>query len=315
VGKTHRIHVDGNTLVATEHNPEAAGTPIIFVHGILANIFAQESVLAEVLADNHWYSLSLPGHYPATVNQSFFPHELTPEFMGHIMSEAIRQLTGGKPARLMGHSTGGYVALTVAHTAPELVEDICLVGGFAVGRWGSPVLRSAQIMANLPFFGRIAFTAYMSLSINKPPLTHLFFRLAAHNQQAMRQNPHYEHEIALAVRDYPKLDLGAIYPYFRVMPHTSIMHWLQDISHSVTILHGDHDPVIPPQHARRMAQALPNRQVHWIAQSGHLPFLENFEVFTRLVRAWVAQTSADSEAQAFNTPVMPISRAESMIIH
>jgi pimeloyl-ACP methyl ester carboxylesterase len=296
MSELHSLSIEGHTLVATEHNSNAAGTPIIFIHGILGSIFLQEPVLADVLAGYHWYSLSLPGHYPATLNQSFAPHDLTPEFMGRIMSEAVRQLTGGGPARLLGHSTGGYASLTVAHTAPELVESICLVDAFAFGRWGSPALRPGQLMANLPGIGRAVFTTYTRRTMGKPAIVKLFLRYASHNVQAMRQNPCYEETIRLTLRDSAQLDSASLYPYFHNMPHTNIIEWLRDITLPVTVLHGDCDPIIPPQHGEEMARALPNSRLQWFRQTGHLPYIENVEEFTRFVQAWAAQTPADKDA-------------------
>ena len=282
------IPVGEQTLAAVEHNSTAEGTPIIYMHGILNSVYIQESILAEVLADRHWYALSLPGHYPAVLGANFVPDDLTPDFMAETMSAAVRELAGGGPVRLLGHSTGGYAALAIAHTAPELLESVCLVDAFATGRWGSLALRPSQILANVPGVGRALFGAYMRMARGNRLFVSMFHRFITPNARNLRQNPAFVTSIDLAARDSAHLDIPSLFAYFRNMPHTSIMDWLPGIDVPVTILHGDCDPVIPPRHAQEMANALPHADLRWFAGAGHSPFLEQPARFAEEVRAWAA---------------------------
>lgn len=53
------------------------------------------------------------GHYPATFPAGFQTATLTPELITRLLITAIRSLTDGQPAILVGHSPGGFAALVI----------------------------------------------------------------------------------------------------------------------------------------------------------------------------------------------------------
>ncbi|MBO8140747.1 MAG: alpha/beta fold hydrolase [Firmicutes bacterium] len=54
------------------------------------------------------------------------------------------------------------------------------------------------------------------------------------------------------------------------------------------VVHGTEDRVVPPRFARELAERIPGAQLHWIAGSGHLPFVEAPEQFNRAVLDFLA---------------------------
>ena len=72
------IDIKGHTLAAFGYNEEIDSIPIIFIHGFTASIaFWKRCQVPLVDEQFQWYSLSLPGHYPAMLPEGFEDPDLT----------------------------------------------------------------------------------------------------------------------------------------------------------------------------------------------------------------------------------------------
>ncbi|MCH1883783.1 alpha/beta fold hydrolase [Agrococcus sp. ARC_14] len=117
-----RVPVDGGELVATVWNADAAGIPVVAIHGITANHRSFSPLVARldvpVLAVDlrgRGGSRALPGPYGL-------------EQHAEDLAAAIRAAGFGR-ARIVGHSMGGFVGVRLAHAHPELVASLVLVDG------------------------------------------------------------------------------------------------------------------------------------------------------------------------------------------
>lgn len=281
------LTIEGHTLAYAVHNPDAENPPIIYIHGILNTINMQVLQFSKILAGKRWIALSLPGHYPATLAEGFRTDDLSASFMGRVLSAAVREIGGGQPVRLIGHSTGGFASLTIAYTAPELVEALCLINAFANGRWSSLALRPAQVMANLPVMSRPVFTMYTRFAAGNALMTHIFLDAITHNYRKLRKEPMAAAVFKVLLEQASHLHAGDLYHYFHKMPHTDIRAWLPQIQTPTLILHGDKDPVILPEHARQMDALLPNSTLTWFKNCGHIPFDEAFDALDAALNTWL----------------------------
>ena len=101
------LNIHGHTLAALSYNDDIDSIPIVFIHGFTANIaFWARLQVPRVAERFHWYSLSLPGHYPALFPEHFRDADLTPELFPRLLLPAIQELVGTQPVILAGHSTG-----------------------------------------------------------------------------------------------------------------------------------------------------------------------------------------------------------------
>src|SRR5690348_5298886 len=96
------------TLDYTEHSTN--GVPIIFIHGITHNQYNWLDFPQQFTSLGRVITLSLPGHFPSRFPSKFWQGTLTDSWVGDTMAAALEQLTGGEPAILIGHSTGGYAS-------------------------------------------------------------------------------------------------------------------------------------------------------------------------------------------------------------
>ena len=80
------LQIKGHEIVALPFNEEKTGTPAIFIHGLTASVhFWGASNPPVVQERTRWYSLSLPGHYPARFPSEFRAEDLTAEMMASVL--------------------------------------------------------------------------------------------------------------------------------------------------------------------------------------------------------------------------------------
>lgn len=275
----------GHTLTLLAGNADAPGEPVVLIHGIISlPLYARMTLLTPTLQDRPWYAISLPGHAGATYPDDFTPADLTPERIGEIMAGAVRQLTDGKPALIIGHSTGGTSALLIAASAPELASAVISVSGFVIGRWGSS-LGFSQQLARLakPLFSMAFFPARTPLAALN---ARFHSRLWAKDWNGYRADD-YNRDILAAIHDDMKLaTANKMWPWFYQMPRTDVSPLLKQIKAPVLAIAGDKDPVVPPEHARIIAESTGGKLVY-LQGVGHLPMQEHRVQFTEAVDTWL----------------------------
>ncbi|MBE2198045.1 MAG: alpha/beta hydrolase [Anaerolinea sp.] len=287
-GRQHEFQLDGHTIVALAYNAGQDKTPVIFLHGITASVSMWEVGQIPLLADYPWYSLSLPGHYPASFPGGFQTAELTPELITRLLSEAIRQLTGGQPAILVGHSTGGFAALAVAATAPALVKGVCSIAGFAHGRW-TGALGLLQMLSRSGAAGRSLFKLNMRILTRSQWVYRQALGLYAHDRQAIYKHPALGPFLALNYPATQQLDIDAMLHWFQRMPDVDISAWLPQIDAPTLALFGDHDPIVPPAQGHLIAGRVPGSEKQVFAGVGHLPTSERTAVYHAVMTDWLQQ--------------------------
>ena len=147
------IVIPGQRLAVRPANVQLPGTPVIFIHGITANVDLWEPSLPESIRDGRrWYSLSLPGHHPSQIDLATFGSwdVVTPALWADWYEQAISQLVGDQPVDLVGWSTGGFTGLTLAAHYPQRVRSLLSISGFAIGRW----------LGWLGFFQRLSLSSF-----------------------------------------------------------------------------------------------------------------------------------------------------------
>src|SRR4051794_21086163 len=112
-------------IVHMWHDERGEGDPVVLLHGGLTDSRCFTGNL-DVLADT--FKIYLPdrrghGHTPDA------PGPITIELMAQDTIAFLEQVVGG-PARLVGYSAGGTVALRVAMLRPDLVERLILISTF-----------------------------------------------------------------------------------------------------------------------------------------------------------------------------------------
>jgi pimeloyl-ACP methyl ester carboxylesterase len=282
----HDLDIDGHRIVALGFNEDKAGTPVFFIHGITSSVNFWADLQAPILKEHfRWYSLSLPGHYPAALPAGFQQHDLTAEMIARVLAGAIRQLVGQQPVILAGHSTGGFAALAIAATAPELVQSVITIGGFVQGRWHG-ALRPLQIEARMGRFGAALFKLQVKMSF----LTYPTFRLGSSfyvtKRSAYFAYPHLDTMLSRLYEDAQQFDLDTMLHYFNRMPDIDIAGWLPRINAPTLVLTGDRDGIVPPTQAHLIAAQVRDSTLVELKGVGHMPMCESPDEYAKAVTDW-----------------------------
>ena len=201
-----------------------------------------------------------------------------------------RRISRGAPMTLMGHSTGGLVALGVAMRAPDLVERLILISPVIwhdlhgiVGFWKQFIERPALMKT------------VMSLSLGPGQQSYPLFRASlralisdAHSfysdpivHEVLRHGyPHYQHTT-----------INAIMHTARVIGSADMRSDIAAQAPSVPtlIIHGGCDRIVPRAQSTWLQHHLPNADLHILPGAGHTSFGEQRCRFDQCVQAWANQ--------------------------
>lgn len=282
----HELHIEGHTIVALEYNADKAGTPAVLIHGIMSSVgFWPEE--GHIFHDQfHWFSLSLPGHYPAVFPDGFRHEDLTPERIARVLEMAIRQLVGEQPVLLLGHSTGAFAALAIAAYAPEMVRGVISVGGFVHGKWNG-LLKLLQAQARMGSVGEAMFGMNVKSGLLHPRIAYYLSSFYAADKQAYFKYPNLYQSIREQFVYSKHLDTQAMAHYFNRMPEIDITDWLPLIQAPTLVITGDHDPIVPPTQSAFIASKVKDGELVIVAGAGHMVMLERPEEYSQTINQWL----------------------------
>jgi len=120
-----RIAVTGATLNVVELGPrEAAGPPVVLLHGASCNLEAMKKPLGELLAEHHRVILiDRPGHGWSVRERDT---DSTPDVHARMIDEALRQLDAG-PVIVVVHSAAGALGARMALDYPKRVAGLVML--------------------------------------------------------------------------------------------------------------------------------------------------------------------------------------------
>lgn len=281
----HRIPVAEQTLAALRLNAYRTGTPIILLHDMTQSIYFW--IIDQVF--RHYgpcYSLSLPGHAPASATIPFTPAMLRPRRLAATLAGAIRYLVGKQPVVVVGHSVGGFAALTLAAYYPELVRGVVTLCGFAQGHlMGTPGWY--QHLAHSGPTGQWSLRKLFQFGLRTPAGIHQHLRNAAANPRMIDDYPYLNMLIEHTCTSASQLDLDAMVSYLTALCESDIGELLPAVRAPTLVVAGDSDPVVPPSQATLIANYVPRSTLALLQHTGHLPGIENPASYTRLIHTWM----------------------------
>lgn len=286
--KPLEIEVEGHRLAVVLTHSGDSDIPVFFLHGIGGSIYFWTSELTSHFHDiGPCYSLSLPGHFPATLPKNFPASCLTAELIARLTSGAIRKIVGNKRVLLVGHSTGGFAALSTAIYYPEIVAGVVSIAGFSKGQW-TGALGLNQWFVRQGSIGRAIFKTVYRLG-RYPILFRMFWQFYANDHVSLLKNPRFDRVVNSSFPSLQKLDLDALADYFTVMPHTDITPCLSQITAPTCLIVGDKDPIVPPEQSTIAADKVTNARRFIIKGAGHLPFFERSMEYERAIATWLTE--------------------------
>ncbi|NJP06123.1 MAG: alpha/beta hydrolase [Chloroflexaceae bacterium] len=283
-----KLVVDGQELAVLCFNPDHKGPPIILLHGLTHSIYAwwYDRFLWQY---GRCYSLSLPGHPPATSIGSFDSSVLQPERLAALLSNAIQQLVGDQPVILMGLSTGGFAALLLAAYIPSRVQGVISLAGFAQGQlinlWGL-----CQWLARQGEAGQLLIKRGFHLVRLNPASINLGWASSIASPATLLRRASILQRLNTLM--YPPariFNLDILVAYFETLYQIDISTMLPNITAPTLIIQGEQDPIVPPTQGTHIARLVPQSTLVMVPHVGHVLFVEDPERYETLVGTRLAE--------------------------
>jgi pimeloyl-ACP methyl ester carboxylesterase len=283
------IEFEGHRLSAVLTHSSSSDTPVFFLHGIGGSIyFWTPELTAPFHKAGSCYSLSLPGHFPAVFPKGFPTDCLTAELIAKLVASTIQKIVGNRKVLLVGHSTGGFAALSTAIYYPEVVAGIVSIAGFAKGQWTGALGFSQWLVCRGPT-GCAIFKRIYKLGGSYPAIFRMYWQAYVNDHASLLKNPSFKKVTDCMLPHFRKLDMDALVSYFAVMPETDITPDLSKISTPTCLIVGDKDPIVPSQQSATIAGKVTSAKLAVIKGSGHLPFFERPVEYNSAIVSWLTE--------------------------
>jgi 3-oxoadipate enol-lactonase len=196
---------------------------------------------------------------------------------------AVIDALGLPPLAVLGHSMGGYIALTLALRHPRKVRSLVLVGTSPGGPATQPT--PAATIETWKLAGTMTPQQYARTSMPRSFAPGWTQRHAA------------AFEDILARRlQFPTPAPCWLAQYQACADYVARGARVEDIAAPALVIHGEQDQVVVHANGQQLAQRLPNARFVSLPDAGHLPFLEDPPGFARLVRDHLRQGPARVES-------------------
>ena len=195
--------------------------------------------------------------------------------------DAIRMAVGAERLDLLGHSFGGYLAMSYSDAYASHVRSLVLVDSAA-----------PNIDDNIQLLSRVypdRLSEWRSVRSNLPdefkaPDIAVFFSMEFVDPSWLDR--YLEHvdgfTYNIAVNNELRGDMAA----------RDLGSRIGNIDNPVMVMHGRYDAVLATENSWRMHEALPNSEFEVIEMSGHMPFVERADEFVRVVEEFLSKVDA-----------------------
>lgn len=243
--------------------------PVLWIHGFPLNNLLWDFQVEGLTDIARLITPDLRGHGATQPTEP--PYSM--EMFSNDCARLLDHLGLEGPVVVGGLSMGGYVALDFYRRFPQRVAGLILAAtrAGADSEEGKAGRDKAADLARAEGVGAIADSMLPKL-------------LAASNYQSQPDLVEFMRDMMLATSEEGLI--GAL-AAMRDRPDSTSL--LGSIDFPTLIIHGQDDQLIPPSEAQVMREAIPGSQLVLVPEAGHLPNLEQPQVFNDAVREFLLQ--------------------------
>lgn len=268
--------VINNKLV--HYSVVGSGPPVLFIHGLNFGWKQWERNITVFAQKYKIYSIDLPGCGDSADVDFRFIDPINDHVK--IVEQFVDKLQLKEP-HVIGHSIGAWIALQMAKREKVSIGKI-----IAIGPFGFPAhFRFEQILLlMLPIVTLLTKTAVSPTLINmrnflRAPLSDTY-KYTLTDQMA-------ENYYLSVVKSAFRHPLFLIYSYSKSLKQDYSLRLvppnLKNIPNKVLLIIGEKDPYISVKEIKNFLQLLPMFSLHIFPDSGHIPSLEEAELFNKIV--------------------------------
>lgn len=264
--KSRSSKVEG---IAFEESGPEGGPVIVFGHSLLFDHRMWAPQVAELSKDFRCVALDFPGH-----GGSDEPRR------GHTMrdnAEAYRVVMdhlGIERAVLVGLSMGGMAAMPFALAHPGRVAGLVLMDTSADVEPPAARARNTAMAVTARWFG---FPAFIIKKVNA----------LMWSERARRERPELVSEWEGRVKTLPRP--GLYRAVMAVMKRPSVMDKLGELKVPTLVIAGEEDAATAAEVNRAIAERIAGADLKLLPRTGHIANLEEPEVVTKLIRAFMSR--------------------------
>jgi len=267
-------------------NVSAKRGPIVLIHGMVNSSRHWRAVAEDLGRDHYVIAPDLIGHGDSATPRGDYSLGAHAAYIRDLLA-----VLGVDQATIVGHSLGGGVAMQFFYQFPARVQRLALVSSGGLGHEVSPLLRSATLPGIDPL---------LAVATNEHVLAALW-RAGERLQERGVQKGVYLQAIARAL--LPLRGAGARAAFLHTLRSvidvrgqrvaaTDRLHLLAGMP--TLIVWGRRDRTIPPEHGRRMHEAVPHSHFVELARAAHFPHLEDPAGLAAALRSFVAESDPGS---------------------
>ena len=254
---------------------KGSGIPVVMIHGLAASLHDWDTLAPALVAAGHrTHAFDLPGHGDSFKASN--PDNYTPQAICRDVEDWLEGLDLPAPFFIIGHSLGGYVALSYALNHPGKIHALVLF---------SPWYTTEQLPRTLRYINRrpglaekLLFMAplkVLHLLTSWDPITRLTFSEEERFQVALdykRASPN--------IMNIPRISID-LYPQLHRLHLPALVVW------------GENDLTLKPRFFPRLVKALPQATGYAVANAGHQPHIGNTAIINPMVLDFLKSIAVD----------------------
>ncbi|MEX2598151.1 MAG: alpha/beta hydrolase [Dehalococcoidia bacterium] len=269
---------------AVEYGVLGAGPPLVLLHGLggSAEVWYRA---APMLAED--FTVYMPQLWETSPLKN--KRRYTLEDGSSFLSQFLNVINVDS-AHVCGSSLGGLIAAKTAIQHPWRVRTLVLAASAGLGREAAMSLR----LMGLPLVGELLFRPSRTRIVR---LVHMLLQDHEAIDDALvdalfadRLRPGVPSQMLAALRS----GIGPM----GAKRSASIEAELPRIQAPTLLLWGEFDPLFPLNHAQTAAQAIPEARVQIVPGTGHWPYVERPEAFTRAVTRFIMNANRPPRAHS-----------------
>jgi len=255
---------------------QGSGSPVVLIHGFLDSLHTWRRNI-EILARNHTvYAIDVLGF---GASERVTDPIYTLKQQAGFLNEFFQALDIAR-ADLVGHSMGGALALQFAYDFPVQVHKLVLIAPatYIYNALPRKAMRPVPRTVTRGVLG-----IYEKLQGDTPNPV----RFAYGDPELITEDSVVTRNRMMRVQGMH----DALISMTKSKREADVPNGLDKVNVPTLIVWGRRDRVVPPSHARRHMQALPQARLEWIESAGHLPHEEQPDSVNLLVSEFLDQSS------------------------